>query len=204
MARCRRPYPASEKMTVKGFAQVKSCSGDRADLEHQAARIAARGVPSREILRAISEGRLEEQINLLAVLEDLTAEDTFIAARLSGISSSCAWGLRMLREMHCQGINIVILEQGIDDTPLGLERLGTLLAVAEWEYADKSDLVKTGQAQAREQGVVLGRPRKLDEKTRRYIFDMLQAGHSKSSLEKSFGVPRRSIGRIEREFANGY
>lgn len=191
-------------MTVKGFAQVGSCSGDMADLKYQADLIAARGVPPQDIQRSISDGRLEEQINLLAVLDDLTAEDTFIVARLGCISSSCAWGLRMLRELHSQGINLVILEQGIDDTPLGLERLETLLAVAEWEYADKSGLVKTGQSQAREQGVPLGRPRKLNEQTRRRIFDMLRAGYSKSALEKSFGVPRRSIGRIEREFANGY
>ena len=109
----------------------------------------------------------------------------------------------MIRELHRKGINLVVVEQGIDDSALGLERLRAILEVAEWEYSDKGDLIKAAMAAARDRGAVIGRPKKLNEQMRRYIFEMLQAGNTKSALERAFGVSRRSIIRIEREFSNG-
>ena len=190
-------------MVVRGFAQVKSAFGDEDDLDRQASLIANLGVPPKEIRRNICDGRLEEQVNLLNAIDDLGGGDTFVFARLDSLSSNCDWGLRMIREMHRKGINLVVVEQGIDDSTLGLERLRAILEVAEWEYSDKGDLIKAAMAAARDRGAVIGRPKKLNEQMRRYIFEMLQAGNTKSALERAFGVSRRSIIRIEREFSNG-
>lgn len=189
-------------MVVRGFAQAKSAFDEADELSRQVDLIAAQGVPPREIQRYISDGRLDEQVNLLVALDGMTSGDTFVLARLDSLSSNCEWGLRMIRELHRQGINLAVLEQGIDDTPLGLERLQTLLAVADWEYADKADRIRGGMSTARDNGVALGRPKKLDDRMRRYFFDLLQAGNSKSAVERTFSISRRTLARIEREFSD--
>ena len=81
-----------------------------------------------------------------------------------------------LSELHASGIDLFLLQQGIDTTtPAGRALYQMMGVFAEFERAMIRERVNAGLARAKAQGTVLGRPR-LDAKTEAAIARALKAG----------------------------
>lgn len=81
-----------------------------------------------------------------------------------------------LSELHASGIDLFLLQQGIDTTtPAGRALFQMMGVFAEFERAMIRERVNAGLARAKAEGKVLGRPR-LDAKTEAAIAKALKAG----------------------------
>jgi DNA invertase Pin-like site-specific DNA recombinase len=127
--------------------------------------------------------------------------DTLVAVRLDRIGRSVRNLLDVAADLERQGVNLVLLDQGIDtSTSMGKMLFTILGAVAEYERAliierTKDGLARPGAARGRNGG----RPRRLDDDEIRYAQYLRSLGHSISEIGEVLGhgkpVSRQTVYR---------
>ena len=73
-------------------------------------------------------------------------------------------------------------------------------AFAQFERDLISDRTKQALAAKKEQGVVLGAPRQIDDCTREEIIDMRNKGYSMQAIADKVGIGKSSVARICKEY----
>ena len=103
-----------------------------------------------------------------------------------------------LSELHAAGIDLFLLQQGIDTTtPAGKAMFQMMGVFAEFERAMIRDRVNAGLARAKAQGKVLGRP-KISAETETAIRNALQAGGiGMQKIAVAYGVGTGTVQRIK-------
>lgn len=119
--------------------------------------------------------------------------DGLVVSKFDRLSRSVLDFARIHETATKQGWRIVVLAVGIDtSTPNGRLLANFLMAVAEWEREIIAERTREALAEARAQGVRLGRPVLVDESTVDFIRAYREAGHKLRAIADALnasGVP---------------
>jgi DNA invertase Pin-like site-specific DNA recombinase len=118
---------------------------------------------------------------LQRALESVESEEAsgLIVAKLDRLSRSLIDFATLVERSRKRGWEIVVLDLNVDTTtPNGEAMAGMLAVFAQWERRMIGQRTKDALAVKRSQGVKLGRPRELDERTRRRIRQLRARGWS--------------------------
>jgi DNA invertase Pin-like site-specific DNA recombinase len=137
--------------------------------------------------------RPEDRPELGRILNEITAGDVLVVAKLDRLGRSALDVLRLAETARANGWRLVLLDLGLDTaTPVGAFTLTALAAVAQLERDLIAQRTKDALNAARRNGTRLGRPVDTEENVRRRIAREFAAGTSLSEIARVLtgeGVP---------------
>ena len=143
--------------------------------------------------------RPEDRPELGRILDEITAGDVLIVAKLDRLGRSALDVLRLADTARAQGWRLVLLDLGLDTaTPVGAFTLTALAAVAQLERDLIAQRTRDALDVARQNGTRLGRPVEIDEDVRRRIAREFHNGASLSEIARTLtheGVPTARGGK---------
>lgn len=150
-----------------------------------------------------ASGRLAGQPELDKALGRLSSGDTFVVTRLSRAARSLRDLTGLAASLQARGIDLVVLEQGVDTTtPAGRLAFHVMAAIGEFQRELNVEATYQGLAAARARGRAGGRPRKLsaDQAARaRQLYDERgpdgKQTRTVAQIAAIFGVTRATIYR---------
>ncbi len=99
-------------------------------------------------------------------------------------------------ELEALGVDLVVVDQSIDtSTPSGRLLFHVLASIGEFERDLIRERTVAGLAAARRRGRKLGRPRRIDARTRARVLRLRKAGRSIREIAATLGVGRGTVGR---------
>lgn len=147
-----------------------------------------------KVFREMASGKLARRPELDRALEQLREGDTLVITRLDRLGRSLEHLIVLSRQMQERGIQLRVLEQGIDtSTAVGRMFFAVLGAVAEFERALMSERTLEGLAAARARGRVGGARVKLGPLQRQAMREMLDR-------KAPDGKPQFTVAKIAAEF----
>lgn len=127
--------------------------------------------------------------------------DAVLVWRFDRFSRSMADLVRSLDEFGALGVAFVSMNEQVDTTtPTGQVLFGVVSAMAQFERSILRERVKAGLARARERGVRLGRPAKLDAER---IVGLRRDGLSVRAIARALGAAASSVADVLRRRAAG-
>jgi DNA invertase Pin-like site-specific DNA recombinase len=146
-------------MTGYGYARV-STREQNPDSQHDA--LTAAGLAEENIVIEKISGKLASRPHLDRLLAKLERGDVVVVTQLRRIGRNHKHLLELVEWFEKNGIDFIVLEQGIDTTtPLGRLFFRILAALAEFDREMIVEGTLEGLASARARGRVGGRPPKL-------------------------------------------
>jgi DNA invertase Pin-like site-specific DNA recombinase len=132
-----------------------------------------------------------------AMCKDATRRrfDVVMAWSVDRLGRSLQDLVAFLSDLHQQGVDLFLHQQGIDTTTASGKAMFQMMGVfAEFERAMIRDRVNAGLARAKSEGKTLGRPKLAADKTTA-IRASLAAGNSVRTVAKALGA---SVGTVHR------
>ncbi|WP_422935017.1 recombinase family protein [Sinomonas sp. P47F7] len=138
-----------------------------------------------------------------ALLSANRAGDQLVVTKLDRLGRSLENLIALSRRFQAQGVDLVVLDQGIDtSTPVGTMFFHILGAIAEFERALMSERTRDGLAAARARGRTGGQKPKLgprEVKLARQVYDETgpdgKRAYTVAQIAAEFGVTRPTIYR---------
>ncbi|MCM3169449.1 recombinase family protein [Peribacillus frigoritolerans] len=122
--------------------------------------------------------------------------DRFVVYKLDRLARSTKELYQLTDELKNRGIDFVSINDSFDTTtPTGRAMFGMLAVFAEFERDIIQQRTKAGLEAARKRGRLGGRPA-IEEKTKRHIVTLFQAGESVTDLAKEFSIGRSTVYKI--------
>lgn len=147
----------------------------------------------------VSSRKTRPQLN--EALKAMTAGDTFAVYKLDRLARSTKELYTHTDAMQEQGVSFVSLSDNLDTTTsTGKAMFGMLAVFAEFERDIISERTRAGLDAARRRGRTGGRPA-IDDKTKRQVIALYEAGESASDIAKEYGIGRSTIYKILNEKA---
>jgi DNA invertase Pin-like site-specific DNA recombinase len=130
--------------------------------------------------------------------------DFVIAWSVEGLARSLKELLRLFSEMNSLKIDLYVHLQKIDTTtPTGKAMLAVTDVFAALERAIAVERLQAGRATVKQDGVKLGRPKKIDPSVESAIRDALRKGDAGIiRIAQRFGVGTGTVQRIKAEMAS--
>jgi DNA invertase Pin-like site-specific DNA recombinase len=126
--------------------------------------------------------------NALELLRDGEV-DVLIAAKVDRLSRSVGDFAGLMERAQKEGWEIVALDLGMDSTtPTGRMMANLLASFSQYERELIGQRTKEALAVKKANGVRLGRPRELDDSTRRYVYKAREAGLSYQSIATHLNI----------------
>lgn len=149
---------------------------------------------------AASGGRWDRP-ELHRMIDQLRQSDVVVVWKLDRLSRSLKDLLHLLEKVQLAGAGFRSLTENIDTTtPAGRMMMQMIGSFAEFERAMIRERTSAGLAQARAEGRVGGRRRKLNPKQRSEIADSVISGRkSAAEMARIFGVSQPTVSRIVAE-----
>ena len=120
----------------KGYGRVSS-KGQQRDgnsLDDQKNKLLEAGCAEEDIVLEAFTGATMDRPGFTKVLESLVPGDTLVVTKLDRFARTAADGVKVIKELMAQGINVHVLNMGlVEDTPTGRLILNIMLAFAEFE-----------------------------------------------------------------------
>lgn len=180
-----------------GYARVskgeeQSNAGQHAALKRAGCR--------RVFKEAASGGRWDRPV-LKDMLRQLRDGDVVVVWKLDRLSRSLKDLLHIIERIEAAGAGFRSLTESIDTTtPAGRMMMQMVGAFAEFERAMIRERTSAGLAQARAEGRIGGRRRKLDAKKRREIAESVISGRkSGAEMARLYDVSEPTVSRIVAE-----
>jgi len=183
-----------------GYARV-STQDPHAEAQHDA--LLAAGCEPGRIYIDKASGKLARRPELDKALLVLREGDQLAVTKLDRLGRSLAHLIALSAELQQRGVDLVVLDQGIDtSTAVGRMFFQILGAIAEFEHALMSERTMDGLAAARARGRTGGQKPKLGPrqvKLARQMYDELgddgKRRHTVAEIAAEFGVTRPTIYR---------
>jgi DNA invertase Pin-like site-specific DNA recombinase len=176
-----------------GYMRVSSDS-DRQTTDLQRDALLTAGVDGRHLFEDKASGARDDRPGLRACLAYLQPGDTLVVWKLDRLGRSLSHLLEIIAGLQEKGVGFRSLTEQMDTTTPHGELLFHLFgALAQYERALTRERVQAGLAAARRRGRRGGRPRALDAEKLGAVLTALDAGTSKASVCRSFGIPRSTL-----------
>lgn len=190
MPRVPEPY-------LLGYARVS-----KGDDQSNAAQLTAlkRAGCARLFEEAASGGRWDRPV-LQELMRQLRPGDVVVVWKLDRLSRSLKDLLHLMERIEAAGAGFRSLTEAIDTTtPAGLMMMQMVGAFAEFERAMIRERTSAGLAQARAEGRVGGRRRKLGDKQRAEIAESVLSGRKTAAeMARIYNVSQPTVSRIVSE-----
>ncbi len=99
-------------------------------------------------------------------------------------------------ELEALGVDLIVVDQSIDTSrPSGRLLFHVLASIGEFERDLIRERTVAGLAAARRRGRKLGRPRRIDARSRARVLRLRKAGRSIREIAATLGVGRGTVGR---------
>jgi DNA invertase Pin-like site-specific DNA recombinase len=183
-----------------GYARV-STRDQHPEAQHDA--LLAAGCNPDHIYIDKASGKLARRDELDKALLVLREGDQLAITKLDRLGRSLAHLIALSAELQQRGVDLVVLDQGIDtSTAVGRMFFQILGAIAEFEHALMSERTMDGLAAARARGRTGGqkpklRPRQVELARQMYDETAADGGHryTVADIAAEFGVSRPTIYR---------
>jgi putative DNA-invertase from lambdoid prophage Rac len=174
------------------------------DTESQIKEIMESGfnVETHRIIRESISGSTAtaDRKEFIRLLDKLEKGDVLVVTKLDRLGRNAIDVSSTVSKLASIGVKVHCLQLGgIDLTSsAGKMTMGIVNTMAEFERDLIIERTKMGLINAKEKGVILGRPPKLTNEDKVKIIAKIKEGVSVSSLAREFNVARTSIQRIKR------
>ena len=144
-----------------------------------------------------ASGKLARRSELDKALLVARAGDQLVITKLDRLGRSLEHLIELSRELSDRGVDLVVLDQGIDtSTAVGRMFFQILGAIAEFEHALMSERTRDGLEAARARGRTGGQKPKLGPRQVRLAREMYDSGdYTVQQIADEFGVTRPTIYR---------
>jgi DNA invertase Pin-like site-specific DNA recombinase len=132
------------------------------------------------------------------MLDQLREGDTVVVWKLDRLSRSLKDVLHLMDRIASAGAGFRSLTEAIDTTtPAGRMMMQMVGSFAEFERAMIRERTSAGLAQARAEGRIGGRPKKLDQKKRREIAESVLSGRKTGAeMARLYDISQPTVSRI--------
>jgi DNA invertase Pin-like site-specific DNA recombinase len=178
-------------MTMIGYARV-STADQTTDGQHDALTAAG----CERIYTEKASGALRERPQLDAMLDYARDGDTIVITKLDRLARSVSHLTELAADFRARGIEMRILDQGIDTNTLTGQLLYHVLgAVAEFERGLIRERTNVGLTAARERGRTGGRPATMTPEKLAAARNLINTGTSVKAAAAAIGVSRATLHR---------
>ena len=177
-----------------GYARVSS---ESQNLDNQIARLKADGCE--EVYCEKYTGvNASSRKQLNDALRFLRKGDALVVTKLDRLARSATDLGAIAKQLHEDGVDLVVLDQNIDTTTSTGKLMFTMIgAFAEFERDLIRERCHEGIQKAKAKGVRFGRPRKLtDRQLSELKAEFATADISKGELANKYGISRASLYRL--------
>ena len=177
-----------------GYARVSK--GD--EQSNAAQRRALDAAGCRRVFEEIASGGRWDRPKLLEMIGQLRDSDVVVVWKLDRLSRSLKDLLHIMERIEAAGAGFRSLTEAIDTTTAaGRMMMQMVGSFAEFERAMIRERTSAGLAQARAEGRIGGRRRKLGEKQRREIAESVISGRkSGAEMARLYHVSEPTVSRI--------
>lgn len=183
---------------IIAYARV---STEEQNLDMQLNAFEKYGADNQEEMKIFSEKKSTRKTRheLTRALETLRSGDMFVIYKLDRLARSVRELHTIADDLQKRGINFVSISDRIDtSTAAGKAMFGMLAVFAEFERGMIQERTLAGLQSARKKGKFGGRPT-IEEKTKKHIRTLYNAGESATAIAKEFGVGRSTVYKIVNE-----
>ena len=186
-----------------GYMRVSS-EGDRQTTDLQKNALLQAGVDPRHIFEDKASGAKDKKSGLEKALGFLQKGDCFLVWKLDRLRRSLSHLLGIINNIHKKGIAFRSLTEQMDTTTPHDELLFNLFgSLAQYERALIRERIIAGLESAKRRGRLGRRPRVVDVVKMEAILEALEAGASKASICRNFGIKRSTLyDALNRHIAN--
>jgi len=143
--------------------------------------------------------RKSERVELLNAMKAATQGDLFVVYKLDRLARSTKELYELTEQLKEKQVDFVSISDSFDtSTPTGKAMFGMLAVFAEFERDIIQQRTKAGLAAARKRGRIGGRPT-IDEKVKKRVRILFEAGESASDIAKEYGIGRATVYKIIKE-----
>jgi len=145
--------------------------------------------------------RKSERIELLNAMKAATQGDLFVVYKLDRLARSTKELYELTEQLKEKQVDFVSISDAFDtSTPTGKAMFGMLAVFAEFERDIIQQRTKAGLDAARKRGRIGGRPT-IDEKVKKRVRTLFEAGESASDIAKEYKIGRATVYKIIKESA---
>jgi DNA invertase Pin-like site-specific DNA recombinase len=176
-----------------GYMRVSS-DNDRQTTDLQRDALLAAGIDPRHLFEDKASGARDTRPGLQQALDYVRPGDCLVVWKLDRLGRSLSHLLHIITTLQAQGVAFRSLTEQMDTTtPQGAFLFSVFGALAQYERALTQERIRAGLEAARRQGKRGGRPQAISPEKLEAILAALQAGASKASLCRTFGVKRTTL-----------
>ncbi|MCT6809318.1 MAG: recombinase family protein [Staphylococcus epidermidis] len=140
--------------------------------------------------------RKNERGELRNAMKAATKGDLFVVYKLDRLARSTKELYELTDQLKEKSVDFVSLHDSFDtSTPTGKAMFGMLAVFAEFERDIIQQRTKAGLEAARKHGRVGGRPA-IDEKTKKRVRALFEAGENATDIAKEYGIGRATVYKI--------
>lgn len=145
--------------------------------------------------------RKSERVELLNAMKAATQGDLFVVYKLDRLARSTKELYELTEQLKEKQVDFVSISDAFDtSTPTGKAMFGMLAVFAEFERDIIQQRTKAGLDAARKRGRIGGRPT-IDEKVKKRVRTLFEAGESASDIAKEYKIGRATVYKIIKESA---
>ena len=180
-----------------GYARVSK--GDEQSSKAQGRALSEAGC--KRVFEEKASGGRWDRPELHRMLDQLRDGDTVVVWKLDRLSRSLKDVLHLMDRIAASGAGFRSLTEAIDTTtPAGRMMMQMVGSFAEFERAMIRERTTSGLAQARAEGRIGGRRKKLDQKKRREIAESVLSGRkSGAEMARLYDISEPTVSRIVAE-----
>jgi len=176
-----------------GYMRVSS-DNDRQTTDLQRDALLSAGVDPRHLFEDKASGARADRPGLQQALDYVRPGDCLVVWKLDRLGRSLSHLLHIVTTLQAQRVAFRSLTEQMDTTtPQGAFLFSVFGALAQYERALTQERIRAGLEAARRRGKRGGRPKAISPEKLEAILAALQAGASKASLCRTFGVKRTTL-----------